>query len=341
MARPLTTPPEFAAWESGSGERPCFPSGIPSGIRPRRDESELPRLWNEEDEDAEPTGETDLKAVAVRASARACLTVMTGGGAGRTIPLDEGSFVVGRSRSCAVHLLDTGVSRVHCRIVVESDTCHVEDIGSRNGTLVNGMPVRRARLSPGDRIQIGDAVLQLDLVDEAEETLARSLFEASTRDPLTRAYNRRYFMTRLEAELSYARRHKSGLGVILLDLDHFKAVNDTWGHATGDLVLRAVVDELERTLRSEDLLTRYGGEELAVLARVGSNDELNRFAERLRARIEALRVPCGGGALGVTVSVGVAAIDECADGSGDDLIGMADRRLYRAKLLGRNRVCAG
>ena len=326
------------AWddaEAGSGERPA----IDSQIRPRS--GSIPKLWNDEI-DGEITGPTDINALARRSPARASLQVMTGARAGEVIALDAGSErVIGRSRSADICIAEDGVSRVHCRLVIADGAASIQDLDSRNGTLVNGVRVSSAPLCAGDRIQLGTLVLQFAFVDETEETLARHLFDASTRDPLTRAYNRRYFMQRLDAELSYARRHRTGLGVLMLDLDHFKAINDSAGHAAGDAVLRGVVKELERTVRTEDLLTRYGGEEFAILVRVGSFDELERFAERIRERIEAARIELDGRALRVTVSVGIAELAECSDATGDDLLGIADRRLYRAKLLGRNRVCKG
>jgi diguanylate cyclase (GGDEF)-like protein len=143
--------------------------------------------------------------------------------------------------------------------------------------------------------------------------------------------------------VSYARRYRTGLACIVLDLDFFKAVNDTYGHPTGDAVLAAVGRALESCVRHEDVVTRLGGEEFALLARVDSLDEARLFAERVRSCIQALRIPLPSGheTLGVTVSAGAAELGELGEASGAALLALADERLYRAKAAGRNRVDAG
>jgi diguanylate cyclase (GGDEF)-like protein len=339
-----------------SGARPVIesglrPKGLGSGVgvthaaaaRASGPSHGLPVQWDDEDT-TDVTNTTAIMAAAKRASSQPRLTVMSGVSAGQVLSLDgKPEFFVGRSRSADVRLEDQGVSRVHCRIVRRDDELLIEDLGSTNGTIVNGCHVGSAALQAGDRIQIGpNALLQVSFFDEAEDKLARRLFEASTRDPLTRAYNRRYFAQRLHEEISFAVRHGTGLAVMLLDLDHFKAVNDTAGHAAGDAVLRGVVGEIEKCIRTEDLLTRYGGEEFGLLVRVESIADAKRFAERIRARIEAATIPFEGRSLRVTVSIGVAELAECTTADdGEALVALADRRLYRAKLLGRNRVASG
>jgi diguanylate cyclase (GGDEF)-like protein len=293
------------------------------------------------DEDAtEESCSTALALPPAGAVKRPRLTAMTGAAAGEIFALDDSdSFVIGRSALVEVHLDDPSISRQHCRIDVKDGRLSVEDLGSRNGTLVNGVRVKSAILSDGDRVQIGSStVLQLRFVDEVEDELARRLHEASTRDPLTGTYNRRYFHKRLDAEISYARRHGTGLACILLDLDFFKRINDTHGHATGDAVLTAVGRALNSCIRTEDVVARMGGEEFALLARVSCIEEAVLFAERLRACIQSLRVPLATrGSIGVTTSAGVAELGECP-GSGLELIALADERLYQAKAAGRNRV---
>jgi diguanylate cyclase (GGDEF)-like protein len=159
------------------------------------------------------------------------------------------------------------------------------------------------------------------------------------RDALTRVYNRRYFDQQLNVEISYATRHASPVAVLMLDIDYFKKVNDEHGHNAGDAVLIAVAAELAKCVRTEDVVARLGGEEFALIVRSDAK-AASLLAERIRARIEALTVHVGGRALRVTVSIGVASLDciEAGEGSAA-LVGCADRRLYRAKQLGRNGVC--
>jgi diguanylate cyclase (GGDEF)-like protein len=262
---------------------------------------------------------------------------------GQVISLDEKEiFLIGRSNENDIKVDDVGVSRVHCRVVHRTDGYHIEDLGSTNGTVLNGSSVGSALLRSGDRIQLGPAAtLQFVLLDDAEDTVARRSFDTATRDSLTRAYNRRYFAERLACEIAHTERHGTPLSVMLLDLDHFKSINDSAGHSAGDTVLRAVVDEVVRSVRVEDVVTRYGGEELAVLVRSTTRQDASRLAERIRQRIEALRVTVGTHAIEVTVSIGVGELAECRKGaSGEEVIALAERRQRRAKLLGRNRVCS-
>ncbi|MEM7247097.1 MAG: diguanylate cyclase [Acidobacteriota bacterium] len=171
---------------------------------------------------------------------------------------------------------------------------------------------------------------------ESLEHAHRALTEISRLDPLTDLYNRRHLFDRLQHELARCAEQAVPLSCLLIDLDHFKAINDQLGHQTGDRTLVRVARLLSGSLRGGDLVGRYGGEEfLVVLPRTGP-DNAQELAERLRQRIETEQVP---GALGsLTVSIGVASVDPSRPVSMDDLVGRADRALYEAKGLGRNRV---
>ena len=196
-------------------------------------------------------------------------------------------------------------------------------------------------LEDGARIILtANVVMRFNLVDEIEERVTKALFEASTRDALTGLYNRRYLDERLAAEVSYAHRHKEMLGFLMFDLDHFKSVNDTYGHPVGDAVLQAVGTRLLALVRAEDVVARYGGEEIALLVRGVASEGLVTLAERVRRAVSELLVAFDGGSVKVTVSVGVANLGECDEhATGDLLVALADERLYRAKAGGRNRVC--
>jgi diguanylate cyclase (GGDEF)-like protein len=274
----------------------------------------------------------------MRTAQRPTLMTMAGDGAGRILRVDSDRTTIGRSKRATIELLENGVSRLHCAIVREkSGRWMIEDLGSTNGTLVNGGRVTRIELSAGDRIQLGpDVVLQFGFYDDAEESLATKLYEAATRDPLTRAHNRRYLMERLSAEVSFATRHSQKLALVIFDIDHFKRVNDEHGHSVGDAVLREVAYAVTQTLRNEDVLARYGGEEFVVLARGLSIKNGALLAERMRKALETRAIEAESKKLRVTVSAGVAALDECALPNGNSLLALADSRLYRAKSAGRN-----
>jgi two-component system cell cycle response regulator len=278
---------------------------------------------------------------------RAALTLLRGLEAGRMVLLGPVSLV-GRDRKADVHYDDKGLSREHARIVhATGGRYFIEDLGSRNGTYLDGERVQRAELHDGARIVLSKGVvLRFNLVDEIEERVTKQLFEASTRDALTGIYNRRYLDERLAAEVSFAHRHSGKLGFLMFDIDHFKHVNDTHGHPTGDFVLQTVARRMASLVRVEDVVARYGGEEIALVARGIPVEGLRVLAERVRRTVGDLSIKQDEGSSGttkavhVTVSVGVASLEECdAHATGDLLVALADERLYRAKALGRNRVC--
>jgi diguanylate cyclase (GGDEF)-like protein len=180
---------------------------------------------------------------------------------------------------------------------------------------------------------------ELVLVDDLEERALRGLYESTLRDPLTGLYNRRYFDDRLEAEFSFARRHHAQLGLLIADLDCFKSINDVYGHQAGDLVLRVVAASIQRLMRPEDVVARFGGEEIVVIARDNGLRNAEVLAERLRAQIEQISIDWHDARLTITASVGVTCLDaESRFKSAETMLGAADTALYEAKRLGRNRV---
>jgi diguanylate cyclase (GGDEF)-like protein len=160
----------------------------------------------------------------------------------------------------------------------------------------------------------------------------------ATTDELTGAPNRRQFIAAATDQLLIARRNHRPLVGIMVDIDHFKQVNDTHGHATGDEVIRTVAAVLRAHIRVPGVLGRYGGEEFAVVQSETLSDP-TELGERLRAAVDAVTVPGPDGPIGVTISVGVAELKP--EDTLDTLLGRADGALYRAKEAGRNRVMTG
>jgi diguanylate cyclase (GGDEF)-like protein len=299
--------------------------------------------WYDDDMPTQRGMQVALAAPAVAASPdRPLLTVLVGLNAGQVFTLDREETLLGRSRDADVRIDDVGISRKHARIVRADGRRHIlEDLGSANGIFVNGRRVERVDLVNGDRVQIGPAiVLRFGLIAADEEALARQLYEGSTRDALTRLYNRKYAGERLAAEVAYAHRHATLLALVLFDLDHFKRVNDGYGHLAGDVVLRVVAAQVQKAIRAEDVLARYGGEEFVVLVRGVEREGVGVLANRIRTGVERLSIPWESRTLRVTVSIGVASLSECGPKANmEALVALADERLYRAKAGGRNRVC--
>src|SRR5262249_35562882 len=158
-----------------------------------------------------------------------------------------------------IRIEDEGVSRKHARLTTNGTEVHLEDLGSANGTFVNEQPLKvRRLLEDGDKIKLGSTtIIKFSYSDEIEESFQRRMFEAALRDGLTRAYNKKYLLERLDKELAFSLRHGTPLTLFLLDADHFKSVNDTFGHPAGDAVLVALAAIVQDTIRKEDVFARY------------------------------------------------------------------------------------
>jgi len=200
-----------------------------------------------------------------------------------------------------------------------------------------------ARLRAGERV----VSLQSEVESDREEIrrfaaeLAmtnRRLQEAALLDPLTGIPNRRYAMDRIQQEWSAAGRSARPLACMLIDVDHFKRINDTYGHDVGDIVLQRVADVLKQTARTPDVICRIGGEEFLVICPDTDASAAGQCAERLRHAAGAMRISVGNVTLQITISVGVAAMDVAMTGP-DSMIKAADQAVYAAKQSGRNRTC--
>lgn len=292
-----------------------------------------------------PTNVVPPPARIVR-SENAFLVVLTGPLIGDMYKLESGHvFVIGREEGAHILISDEGVSRWHARISIHETEALLEDMESRNGTYVNGTRVRSRSLTDGDKIQLGArTTMMFTLTDSLEADYQLWLAAAALRDPLTGLYNRRHFDERLSAEYSAARRHGRPLALLIIDIDHFKAVNDAAGHAAGDEALKMVACSIQQTLRKEDILARYGGEEFVVLARETSLVGAEQLAQRIRRNIEKSRCEFSGKSIQVTVSIGLTVsigVAEFSPKLGErEFFEAADRALYEAKHRGRNCVVA-
>lgn len=260
---------------------------------------------------------------------------------GRMTKLDKAELIMGRSSETALQIEDDGVSRKHAK-VVQASSGHFQlvDLGSTNGTFLNGIKVSVANLQDGDKIQIGsNTVLKFSIQDQLEEQYQRSIYESATRDGLTRIFNKKYFLDTLRKEFAYCLRHRVALSLVMFDVDHFKRINDDHGHAAGDQVLAAVARALQGALRAGDFAARLGGEEFLVGCVDADAARAATLGERLRAAVAALQPtpPASGTSLHCTVSVGISrSITDAAQW--DAALREADQALYAAKQGGRNRV---
>jgi two-component system, cell cycle response regulator len=282
-----------------------------------------------------PTLETPKNAPK---GASAYLVVIAGPSFGEMYKVKSDRVVLGRGDKTDVRIIDDGVSREHAALQREGGKVVLVDLGSTNGTYCNGVRIPRQELADGDKISIGaSTILKFTFQDHVDEHYQKQLFESALRDGLTSTFNRRYFLDRLHGELRFAVRHTKPLALLFVDIDHFKKINDTYGHQAGDQVLAGVARVMMTTIRAEDVLARYGGEEFAIICREIELDGAEALARRLIAAVAEKPFECLGQQIPVTISVG-AAVDRGKSES-QALIAAADAAMYEAKRSGRNRVC--
>jgi two-component system, cell cycle response regulator len=284
---------------------------------------------------------TKAEIDALQPPAEWALVAYAGAALGRVFPLPTGESIVGRAPDSRVALLDGEVSRHHARLRVAEGRVQVEDLGSTNGTQVNGATLRGpAELRAGDRLAVGGHVLKLVFLDPLERAFHETLLDLSTKDPLTGLANRASSLSELQNRFGLSLRYDRPLSVVVGDLDHFKRVNDTYGHGAGDMVLRTFGERLMTTLREADLAGRIGGEEFLMVLPETDLVGARPFAERLRKVISSTPVLLPSGGINITCSLGIAE-RVVADGDAGQLLARADAALYRAKAGGRDQVCEG
>ncbi len=262
-----------------------------------------------------------------------------GSNLGRRFTLAGEEHLVGRLEELDISIQEDAVSRRHARIYRANNTWTLEDLGSTNGSYVNDQRLApRQALTDGDMLRFGGHILKFLSGTNIEAAYHEEIYKMSILDGLTGVHNKRYFVEFLEREIARALRYQSPLTLVMFDIDHFKRVNDTYGHLAGDAVLRELGRRLKPRVRREDLLARYGGEEFAgVLANTPGPAGL-KFAEDLRTLIAREPFQHDGQSLPVTISLGVAELDRARERTIQELIERADHNLYSAKHGGRNRV---
>jgi diguanylate cyclase (GGDEF)-like protein len=254
---------------------------------------------------------------------------------------EQEETVVGRDERADLVLRDDSVSRRHAAfLALEGERCRVRDLGSTNGTSVDGEPVVLRMLRSGESVSVGSVSLRFEVLGLAEyrhlRQVNRKLRMATDRDPLTNLYLRSVMQERVPALLSGCLRRGVAFSVAFVDLDHFKQVNDRFGHRVGDAVLEQVARIGLHRCRETDLLLRYGGEELLLVMPDTDLTGAAATAERVMRAIRAHSWSQVAPELAVTASFGVA---ELMPGESlDSLIERADQAMYRAKQAGRDRL---
>lgn len=269
------------------------------------------------------------------------LIILSGGVVGMMYHLrPDAATLIGRGLDVDVRVEDEGVSRKHAKVtVVENEGPILEDLGSSNGTFVNGAEIKRHVLKDGDKVQVGsNSILKFSYQDELERDFQEHLFDRGIKDGLTGLYNKKYFLDRIDSDYAHAQRHDTSLALLLFDIDHFKKINDTYGHPAGDSVLKKLTRIVRKTLRTADIFARYGGDEFIVLMRNVDDAGALVLAQRIRGRIKKQEFVFEDTRIPVTVSLGIGTLSDNVNNAAE-LVQVADKYLYKAKQAGRN--CIG
>ncbi len=288
---------------------------------------------------------TDIQAALGAAESEAAkkpasLLVVGGELNGTIFDLTGKEVTAGRSADNTIPLEFNGISRYHFKIVCKGETEHVVmDAGSKNGTYLNNKKLEgESLLQKGDTIKIGSIALKyLPKGDPERLTYDKLQHEANT-DGLTRCYNKSYFNNRIDLEVKKSKVNGQPLSLVIFDLDHFKKLNDNYGHDAGDFVLKEMAEVIRNHgVRENDVFARYGGEEFVILLPNTNLKQGFEIAERLRKLVEQHEFIYENQRLPVTASIGVADYRQGVS-NGTDLFKRADEAVYKSKEGGRNQV---
>jgi two-component system, cell cycle response regulator len=269
----------------------------------------------------------------------AALVVIYGLDLGRKFDLKRNEIIIGRSSKADICVDQEAVSRNHAQITNTKKGVRIKDLGSTNGTFINDEAVEGEReMRNGDLVKIGRTIFKFIAGGNIEAAYHDEIYRLTTMDGLTQVHNRRYFDEQIDRELSRSRRYERVLSLVMMDIDHFKQINDQHGHLAGDYVLKQLASTVRTKIRREDVFARYGGEEFSIILPEIDLKGAKLFAEKVRQMISKQHFVFDKTHIPVTVSVGVAILQPQHREAGD-LVRAADEKLYEAKTSGRNRVC--
>ena len=258
---------------------------------------------------------------------------------GKRFVLNQRTVRVGRGVDNDIVLDGDSVSRRHCYFEKRHDLWFIIDDQSTNGTYVNDDNIRSAhRLSNGDQVKVGPTIFKYLSGADVESQYHEEIYRMTIIDGLTQAYNKRFLFETLEREMIRVRRHDRALSVLMFDIDHFKLINDEYGHLAGDVVLRDLARLVQTRVRRDEIMARYGGEEFVLMLPETDLHGAAVVAEALRAMVQQAVFTFQTDRIAVTISVGCATLAD-EDRGAVDFVRRVDERLYDAKRSGRNRVC--
>lgn len=269
----------------------------------------------------------------------ACLLGVGGDLNGTIFDLTEPKSSFGRSHENTYPIDFRGVSRKHFQVSLLNSQASIVDLGSSNGTYLNNTKVlSESPLRKGDVVKVGSVALKFLPAGDPERLSYEKLQREANTDGLTSCFNKTYFNNACDIEVKKSKITKVPLSLIIFDLDHFKKLNDNYGHDAGDFVLKEMARIIRANgIRDKDVFARYGGEEFVILLPETNLKRSYEIAERLRDLIEKHNFNYEGSTLPVTASIGVADFRSGVE-EGVDLFKRADKAVYTSKENGRNQV---
>ena len=292
--------------------------------------------------DLAKTANVDDKSIVYSEDRHPYLVIYIGNNNGCRFRLKNGVMTIGRSPQADISIDDDQISRIHCVIEWMGDTITIEDKGSTNGTYIDARKVSRSTLQPGVPIQLGYSIMKIEYKTKAEIQAEQNLLHRASLDALTGIFNRYHFTKLASTEMAYAIRHKLPIGVIVMDIDNFKQINDLYGHQNGDLVLAQFANTINENKSIEDLFGRYSGDEFIILPRGEvSKEGIQVHCERIRKAAQSFEFCFEQTYVRITISLGFHLAKtrrSNADTMLSDLIRKAYQALYLAKQRGRNRT---
>jgi diguanylate cyclase (GGDEF)-like protein len=286
-------------------------------------------------QDEETRVSTVSRIVDKAITGESCLVMIYGPNLGRRFPLGV-ETKLGRGADNDIVIDMDNVSRAHATVRQKEDGFYLEDLDSTNGSYVNDVEVKADRLRNGDLMKIGGAILKFIQGGNIEALYYEEIYRMTIVDGLTQIHNKRYFLEFLDREMARCSRYDRPLSLVMFDIDHFKQVNDTYGHLAGDFILRRVAELVSKHVRKEELFARYGGEEFAIIMPETTGKKAGIFCEKIRRMIESTPFLYEGKEIKVTISLGLATMGRHRETLA--FIKAADDFLYAAKGNGRNRV---
>lgn len=269
---------------------------------------------------------------------KSCI-IIEGDQIGKIFSLSKQITIIGRSEDAEINLDSPTVSRKHASIRLDgNDRIFIKDLKSSNGTYVNALRITEIELNEGDIFAIGIYKLKIASLSKHDTVFFQRMMDNAEKDALTGVYNKGFITRLLGTIIAQAEHLKKSVSIAMVDIDHFKNINDTYGHIAGDAVLKNIAALFSTSLRSADKFGRFGGEEFLILFDRTTIVDARVISERIRKMVAEHPTVYGDQQIKVTVSIGITSNENKHIHDAESFIKLADEKLYAAKNGGRNRI---